>query len=456
MQTINFTKREPIGSSTFPMPNDVVDFKKTMSILGKANVDTKQISAMYIHIPFCDQICSFCIFNRQVSPGELKAKYVEALMKELEMYGKMNYIKSLKVCAIYIGGGTPNCLTSKQLCAILKTIKMHIPLTKNCEITCEGVPHNFTDEILNGLVENGVNRISMGVQTFNKSIRTEHLLMNQSKEDVIACIERVKANVPNFNIDMIYNLPNQTNEIWEDDLETAISCGSKHLTIYPLVLLEKARLYSQYVKMNKCPIPDQEKEIRLFKYTVERLKKTRFTNQYSVRDWAEPVYNCKYIQLSAEYTDILGIGAGAHGYLSNYTYRNAGSPSEYISLVRDSKELPLAAQRFCTLEEAMRRYLVMGLRLSEIALEPFEKMFKKKLRDVFEKEIGLLEKSGYIEVDDNRIKFTDKGNIWSNNVRTFFENDVLECTDEYYASITRVKASGDWTWANRTPETKCQ
>lgn len=131
-------------------------------------------------------------------------------------------------------------------------------------------------------------------------------------------------------IDMIYNLPNQTNEIWEDDLETAISCGSKHLTIYPLVLLEKARLYSQYVKINKCPISDQEKEIRL------------------------------------------------------------------------------------------------------------------------------LEKSGYIEVDDNRIKFTNKGNIWSNNVRTFFENDVLECTDKYYASITRIKASGDWTWANRAPETKCQ
>ncbi|MGD9108721.1 MAG: hypothetical protein PVI75_06090 [Gammaproteobacteria bacterium] len=109
----------------------------------------------------------------------------------------------------------------------------------------------------------------------------------------------------------------------------------------------------------------------------------------------------------------------------------------------NKKLLPLAAQRVCTSEEAMRRYLVMGLRLSKISLKPFENMFGKKLTTVFGEEIKTMEESGYIKVNDKYIEFTDKGNIWSNNVRTFFENASLDSTDEYYNSITRVKASGD-------------
>jgi oxygen-independent coproporphyrinogen-3 oxidase len=159
---IIFSHREPIGSSTYPMPNDPVDMGRTLSAL-KASCVANKKSTLYIHIPFCDQVCSFCGFNKSVSPEELKEKYVDALIEEMRIYSNLEYVQSVQVGAVYLGGGTPNCLSSEQLDRILSHLREWFPLDSDVEITCEGVIQNFTAERIASLKKHGVNRVSAGI-----------------------------------------------------------------------------------------------------------------------------------------------------------------------------------------------------------------------------------------------------------------------------------------------------
>jgi oxygen-independent coproporphyrinogen-3 oxidase len=450
---LNFKQREPIGSSTFPMPDLPFD-EATFRIAMGRREEGARTATVYIHIPFCDQICSFCGFNKMVSPEDLKADYVEALIQEIERAGQLPYFQSLDIGAVYLGGGTPNALSGAQLFRILQALRRNLPLSADCEISCEGTPQNFTPERIDALHAGGVNRISTGIQTFNADIRRDHLHMRNGKEELLASIATVAAAFDNFNLDMIYNLPGQTDEIWSDDLETAIGAGSTHLTCYPLVLLEKTVFYREFVRRKAYEAPAEDREIRYFRETVDRLRDSPFTDQYSVRDWARPGRACRYIQLNAEANHVVAFGAGAHGFVGGITYRSIAAPRQYVEAI-DSGWLPMAAMRVATEAELMQRYMVMGLRLRSFDPAPFERRFGRSVFDVYAPQIEALVEGGYIEVGDGRIVYTATGDVWANNVRTFFEgskNRAVGYTDtlaagetgkDHYSAISRVKASAD-------------
>jgi len=450
---LNFTLREPIGSSTFPMPDQRFEegaFRRAMS----RKTAQKPTATIYIHIPFCDEICSFCGFNKMVSPEDLKEAYVEALVKEIWAYSGTAFIQSVEVDAVYIGGGTPNALRPDQSYRILDAVRRAFRLTAGCEVTTEGTPQNFTPEHIAAYQAGGVNRVSTGIQTFNADIRREHLNMKNGREELLASIAAIKAGFDTFNLDMIYNLPKQTPEIWQDDLETAIAAGSTHLTCYPLVLLERTILYREYVRKHGHPAPEQTEEIALFEHSVQRLAASRFTNQYSVRDWAEPGHACRYIELNARANHVVAFGAGAHGYMAGITYRNIAAPRRYVDAV-ESGRLPVEALRVATPDEIMQRFMVMGLRLKTFDTRPFAETFGKTVAEVYGDKLSALVEAGYITFEDDVIAYTAKGDIWANNVRTYFEgtkNRAVGYTDtlgagetgkDHYSSISRVKASAD-------------
>ena len=366
---LKFTHREPIGSSTFPMPGDEVDYKRTAVALDGKVPAGRETSTLYIHIPFCDQICSFCAFNKAVSSEPVKNQYVKALIKEMEMYGGTNYVQGLDIQAVYIGGGTPNSLSNDDLKAMLAALRANFPLSDDCEISLEGTPQNFTPERNGVLLAGGVNRVSAGIQTFDRTIRQAHLHMNDGEEELERYIGNIKASFPNFNLDMIYNLPNQTDDIWKRDLRLAMDSGSRHLTVYPLVLLESTIFYSDYVKNKKYDAPAEDREIDLFKYSHEQLMTGEYSNDYSIRDYAKPGYECRYIRLNAEANQILALGAGAHGYLAGQTYHNEKKTQEYIRTLLQGEVLPIAGQRFTTEYEEMQRFMVISQVLEGILRE---------------------------------------------------------------------------------------
>lgn len=436
------------------MPNDPVDVERTLAALNTSCTGNKR-STLYIHIPFCDQVCSFCGFNKSVSPEALKAQYVDALIEEMRLYSTLEHVQSLQVGAVYLGGGTPNCLSSEQLDRILSHLHQWFPLDKDVEITCEGVIQNFTVERIATLKQHGVNRVSAGIQTFNREIRIEHLHMRQGKEELLEGIANLRNNFTNFNLDFIYNLPKQTDEIWAEDVDLALSSGSTHLTFYPLVLLENTAFYSDYVKTNKHQAPSQEREIKLFEYTLDRIKSSRYTNQYSVRDWAIPGHDCRYIRMNAESNNIIALGAGAHGYIAGITYRSIRSIKNYIAAVIDEKLLPYEAQCFSSRAEQMQRYMVMGLRLKHLDMCPFKERFGVSFSCVYADKIEDMVESGYIRVTGDHLEFTHEGDIWANNVRTYFEGkksvavgyadttSIGQDGKTHYSTITRIKAAGD-------------
>lgn len=450
---VKFDHREPIGSSTFPPPDQ--PFEEAPFRIAMSQPEKRDPTAtIYVHIPFCDQICSFCGFNKMQSPEDLKGAYVDALVKEIGTWARTPWARSLVIGAVYIGGGTPNALNADQIYRILDAIRTQFNLAPDCEVTSEGTPQNFTPERIDALLAGGVRRISTGIQTFNAEIRREHLNMQNGREELLARIATIRSSFDSFNLDLIYNLPGQTEEIWQDDLDTAIGAGSNHLTPYPLVLLENTTLYRDYIRKQAYPAPAQEMEIRMFEHTTERLRASRFSNQYSVRDWSEPGHSCRYIELNARANHVLAFGAGAHGYVGGITYRAIGAPRRYVEAV-ESGRLPLDAMRVATEEEVMQRYLVMGLRLKAFDTRPFAERFGRTIDEVYGSKIGELVDNGYITFDGTHIAFTDAGDIWANNVRTFFEgtkNSAVGYTNthgagetgkDHYSSISRVKAAAD-------------
>ena len=451
---LRFQHREPIGSSTFPMPGNKVDMGEALTRLHRPAGGFNR-ATVYLHIPFCDQICSFCGFNKAVSSEETKERYVTALVREIELYATRPYVQDLRIDAVYFGGGTPNALNAEQLARILQTLHRNLPLAAAVEITCEGTLLNFTDERIAALKENGVNRVSAGIQTYDRSIREAHLHMRNGEEELLAGIDHLRANFDNFNLDYIYNLPGQSDQTWERDIILARQSGATHLTIYPLVVLENTIFFADYVKNRKYAAPDEGREIAMFRDTLRMLEGSPYSNRYSVRDWAVPGRDCRYIRMNAESNLILAFGAGAHGYLAGFTYRTIRSTVRYMEHIETTDAIPLEAMCVASEAELMQRYAVMGLRMRNLDLEPFQARFGKPFLEVFERQVGELVEAGYLVINDGRIEFTEPGDIWANNVRTHFEGvtghtvgysdttSIGEDGKTHYSKITRIKASGD-------------
>jgi len=450
---IIFTGREPIGSSTYPMPAKEVNYEDHYAKLQNHPEPLEKNSTLYIHIPFCDQICSFCGFNKFLSSEERKTAYVHSLLCEIAFYAKLPYIKNLDIRAVYLGGGTPNCLSSAQLKLILKAVLQNFNLTPDCEITCEGTPQNFTEERIAVLKENKVFRISAGIQTFNQAIREEHLHMRNNEDELIIFIERIENHFDNFNLDFIYNLPKQTFSDFNHDLDIALARKATHLTVYPLVLLENTRFYSDYVKLKKNEIPSEEKEIHFFDILLKRMQSTAF-DTYSIRDWSLPGKACQYIELNAKCNQVLALGAGAHGYIAGITYRNERNLNRYGELIEQNL-LPLDRHKICTQDELMQRFMVMGLRLFTLDMQNFNAKFNVNWKNIFGEKIQNLVESGYLLLNDNIITHTEEGHIWANNIRTYFEEEQVTSVGysdsigidssgkSHFKKISRIKAAAD-------------
>ena len=453
MEQIKFSIREPIGSSTYPMPSDSVNYDEYKNMLKGAPLEQDKVATLYIHIPFCDQLCSFCGFNKFVSTDERKEEYIVALLKEIEFYGCQNYISSLDIQAVYIGGGTPNSLSPQQLDKILTAMHKFLPLDKNCEISCEGTPQNFTLDRIDILKKHNVSRVSAGIQTLDKGIRETHLNMKNSKKELTEFVHNIANNFSNFNLDFIYNLPNQTKEIWNKDLDFAFSSTSTHLTIYPLVLLERTAFYSDYVLKEKYEAPRQDTELEFFHQTLERISKTGYKS-YTIRDWAKEGKECKYIKLNAECNQVLALGAGAHGYIGGITYRNTKNLESYARSLLE-KGLPLDGYTVASEDERMQRFMVMGLRKYSLDMSEFNRKFNTKWQEVFGEKLYNLEYSGYLQIKNDVVSYTTLGHIWANNIRTYFESvkgksvgysdslGVGKTGKDHYSKISRVKASAD-------------
>ncbi|WP_207696318.1 coproporphyrinogen III oxidase [Enterococcus sp. DIV0212c] len=371
-------------------------------------------TSAYIHIPFCEHICYYCDFNKVFLEGQPVDEYIQSLLKEIRLTQEKYPNNDTKT--IYIGGGTPTSLSANQLAVLLEGIRKSLPFDPKNEFTVEANPGDLTQEKLHVMKEYGVNRLSMGVQTFDNQL-LKKIGRKHTAEDVYETMKFLeKENFSNVSIDLIYALPGQTLEGFRDTLKRAIELDLPHYSLYSLIL-ENKTMFMNWVRQGRLQLPDQEIEAQMFEETIVAMEKGG-RHQYEVSNFAlkgkESQHNLIYWNNEHYY----GFGAGASGYLGHTRYRNHGPIQHYLEPLRNN-QLPTVETEVLTLNNQMEEQLFLGLRKKDgVSKQQFKEKFGVTLEQVYKEKIPQLVEKGLLIEDDTCIQLSEKG--------LFVGNDVFE------------------------------
>ncbi|MGM9969321.1 MAG: radical SAM family heme chaperone HemW [Anaeroplasma sp.] len=327
---------------------------------------------LYIHIPFCKTICSYCDFPKLVSSEERQEKYIDYLLKELDNY--KYYLNAIDT--IYIGGGTPNSLNLRLLEKLLISIYPYLLKTK--ENTIELNPELIDSNLCELLFKYNFNRVSIGVQTIDDdSIKL--LNRHHTKKNVIEAIRLLKhANINNINVDLIYGIPNTNMDVLKRDLDFIMSLDINHLSCYSLILEEKT-IFKYLHEHQKLTLIDDDTQADMYDYINERLVKEGF-HHYEISNYAKPGFESLHNLHYWNCDEYIGIGLGAAGYLNSTRYTNANTMKEYFNNEFDEKS-------YIDIKERKKEYLILGLRLVDgVSIDKYFDLFKSNLLEDFKLE----------------------------------------------------------------------
>ncbi|OLS41632.1 radical SAM family heme chaperone HemW [Bacillus sp. MRMR6] len=370
------------------------------------------IHAAYLHIPFCEHICHYCDFNKVFLKNQPVDEYLLALEKEMVLTLQKDPTNQLET--IFVGGGTPTSLNEQQLGRFCESINKHLPMSEDVEFTFEANPGDLTKEKLQILKDAGVNRLSLGVQTFNdellKSIGRSH-----RAKDVYKTIELAKAiGFNNLSIDLIFSLPTQTINDFQESLSEAFKLDIQHYSAYSLIIEPKTVFYNLMQK-GKLPTPGEDVEATMYEMLMEEMDKHDF-HQYEISNFSKPGYESKHNLTYWKNEYYYGFGAGAHSYVNGWRRSNAGPLKKYIEQIEYGK-LPIFQENEVSITEQMEEEMFLGLRKTDgVLISHFLKKFGKDPLELFKNELEELVRKKWIEIEDGKIFLTKKGRLLGNEV----------------------------------------
>ena len=373
----------------------------------------KQPLGLYIHIPYCIHKCGYCDFNSHPIKHDEMDHYIDALVAEMKHYAK-TYSNTNIIKTIFLGGGTPTTLTVCQLERILKECLKELIVAPDAEITIEANPATIDIEQMKSIRQAGYNRISIGVQSFDK---TELKLLDRAHgpEEVHSTIDCArKAGFDNLSLDLMFAIPNQSLSSWESNLDKALEKNPEHLSTYNLTI-EQGTAFSKLQTHGKLIMPENEHQLELYKKTNERLTKRGF-HHYEISNFARQGKECKHNIAYWENTNTLGLGAGASSYINGTRFKNINLPAHYIRQVKDKKT---AIEHTETLEprQAMGEAIMLGLRLLKgISIHQFERRFQVSFIDLFKNIINALKEKELILIKDDYLRLSPKGLFLADSV----------------------------------------
>ncbi|WP_462412271.1 radical SAM family heme chaperone HemW [Neobacillus sp. Marseille-QA0830] len=370
------------------------------------------VKATYLHIPFCEHICHYCDFNKVFLKGQPVDDYLSALEQEIKLTLERRPTKQLDT--IFVGGGTPTSLNEKQLYRFCETIRQNLPAGPRMEFTFEANPGDLSKEKLQILKEAGVNRISLGVQTFNDELLKKIGRVHRAK-DVYHTIESAKQlGFENISIDLIFSLPTQTIADFKESLEIAFSLDIPHYSAYSLIIEPKTVFYN-LMRKGSLLTPGEDIEAQMYEMLMEEMEKHGFW-QYEISNFAKPGYESRHNLTYWNNEWYYGFGAGAHGYVDGIRRSNIGPVNRYIERVNHGS-LPILEEHQVTLTEQMEEEMFLGLRKAKgVSISHFQEKFSKDPLLLFHKEINELTGKQWIEVSDDNIYLTKTGKLLGNEV----------------------------------------
>lgn len=378
----------------------------------------KSISA-YLHIPFCEHICYYCDFNKVFLEGQPVDEYIEMLLREIQLGLAQQPITEAKT--IYIGGGTPTSLSAKQLDCLLAGVTEYFPMETVKEFTIEANPGDLTKEKLQVMKNYDIDRLSMGVQTFDNRL-LKKIGRKHSAEDVYQTIELLrKEQFDNVSIDLIYALPGQSLESFRDTLKRALDLDLPHYSMYSLIL-ENKTMFMNWVRQGRIELPDQEVESQMFEEAIEQMEK-HGRHQYEISNFALSGKESQHNLIYWNNENYFGFGAGASGYLGDRRYKNYGPIQHYLKPLRENK-LPAYEEEFLTKQNQMEEEMFLGLRkIAGISKRVFKEKFGVDFQTVYGAVLPELKQKGWLSEEEDAIRLTDTGLFIGNEV---FEKFLLK------------------------------
>ena len=363
-------------------------------------------TGLYLHIPFCKSKCAYCDFASYPGKESLMASYAQRLMDEIRE--KAAAYPSAVIRTLFIGGGTPSLFPPEEMGKVLGCLREHFPFLPDAECTCECNPGTVTAAFLSVLRENGINRLSMGVQACQPGL-LKMLGRIHTWEDAVASVKLANSlGFHNLNLDLMLGLPGQTEAQVEETLQKALSLSPTHLSCYGLIVEEGTPLAAQ-VEKGLWQLPDEDTERRQYALCREILSAHGF-RQYEISNFALPGYHCRHNMDCWQRREYIGIGCAACGFMGNLRWQNPPSLEDYLSGCAPLEER-------ITPEDARFESMMLGLRTMEgVHEDVFFKAHGITLENAFGEKLKKPLREGLIQWQEGRVFLTEQGMSLQNRV----------------------------------------
>ena len=361
------------------------------------------MSGIYIHIPFCKQRCNYCDFYKTTQISK-KNIFISALIQEL--YHQKNYLKNSIVKTIYFGGGTPSVLTYNEIIKIIEAVYAYFSVDNNPEITLEANPDDLTKSYINNLRKTPVNRLSIGIQSFQDDLLKLMNRRHNSQQAIQSVKELQNAGFENISTDLIYGLPRLTNKMWEEDLTTMFSLNIKHLSAYHITYEQGTRFY-KFVETKKIIPVDETDSLNQFKSLIAIAENSGFEH-YEISNFAKKDFYSKHNTSYWMQKPYLGVGPSAHSYNLISRKWNVSDIDRYIYCINNDENYFQTEQ--LTQTDKYNEYLMTRFRtMWGISMDDIKNFFGNERLNILQKQLQKLKKHNLVFYDNNTVKLTQKG-----------------------------------------------
>ena len=376
------------------------------------------MAGIYIHIPFCKKKCFYCDFY-SITDGQTIGTYIQFLLKEIDLY--RHYFKAEPVESIYLGGGTPSLLHPSAVTEVLNKIYSYFLIKKNVEITLEINPGTVDAQKLIDYRQVGVNRLSIGVQSFHDEDLI-FLTRIHNSLDALRCYDDArKAEFKNVSIDLIFGLPTQTKGSWNDNLNKALELLPEHISAYSLIIEEGTPLF-KLIKSKQVTVVSEEIETEMMNLTIERLT-SRGYSHYEISNYAKPGFESIHNSNYWNHSNYLGFGPSAHSYWNGKRWWNVRTVFSYYSRIKNGM-MPIANGENLSRLQFANEMIMLGLRSQGIDIDRLKSFFNFDGQPNFNRTIGNLINDQLVYISNNVLRLTTKGLLICDEVTNMLTSNL--------------------------------
>jgi oxygen-independent coproporphyrinogen-3 oxidase len=376
-----------------------------------------ETASLYLHIPFCHTRCHYCDFNTYAGMLPLREPYVRAMLTEIAMAGTFAQLPDgspRRSRTIFFGGGTPSLLSVSQISRILHACHRNFAVDEDAEITLEANPATLNQEQLAGLRAAGINRLSMGAQSFDAEL-LKTLGRIHSPKDITQAVRNARsAGFTSINVDFMFGLPGQTMRHWRETLDRALDMHIEHLSLYSLII-EEGTPFFNWTREGRITPGDDDLCADMYECADERLQAAGYVN-YEISNWSLPGHQSRHNLTYWHNLPYLGMGAGAYSSFGGRRFSDVRDPQEYVRLLA-AHQWPEAESETIDRQLAMSETAFLALRTAQgLHLPTFAERFSESFTEFVGDRLNAVEEAGLLESDHDWLRLSKRGRLLGNEV----------------------------------------